>query len=90
MAKITIDDHPNTDITDVKIIRVNGIGPAAYFNVKNATESISVVMTVGDEIIEKINQAVSEYTGSKKRKVTKPPKDETKVLNDDDDNDGGN
>ena len=61
MAKITIDDHPNPQIKNVKIVRVNGVGPAAYFNTGNAEESISVVMRVGDDIIEKINQAFSKF-----------------------------
>ena len=85
MAKIKIEAHPARKkiekadgsfelveiITDVKMIRVNGIH-AGYLDLSR-NNSISMVRRYPEQILEEIREKAEKFTGKGAKKPTQPP-----------------
>ena len=98
MAKITIEAHParkkveNADgsfelveiISDVKMIRVNGIH-AGYLDLSR-NNAISMVRRYPEQILDEVREKAEKFTGSGAKKPMQPPAvvDHDEVLDGDD------
>lgn len=76
--EISIDDHPNGLIQDVKLIRLNGVG-IGYCGVVEGSP-ICFTAAQPDNIKAAVVEAVGDYLGGAVGKVNQPPANEDEEI----------
>ncbi len=81
---ISIDDHPNQLIQDVKLIRLNGIGIGYCGIVEGSPICFSVAQP--ESVKAAVIDAVGDYLGGAVGSVNQPPANEEEKIESDESN----